>query len=722
MIRFECPGCGVKIRVEDTAGGATGKCPKCGVVVHIPTAGEPPEASRQSVPEPVVGTHAPAGAATPRRNREAVTKDGQVRLLDDSGREDADPESVLSDFEGYEKAAPATNAEPPKPPLLRRIPKAGWYVALFLILGLGLAAGSWFVLRDTWEVDHRQEILALEREAASLRAEKSYGASLDRYHRLLELVKGRKLESADLRKVVLATEKGIEAAKEGLKLQEADAFHEKHKTAFLQMMGTGDTDLRKKDFKAAITSYRRAADLMGTCENPLGATVVALKQAKDATEYATAEWKKSVSDHVSETAASAKLALDKGDIDVAEAQYAELIRFVQANREVSAVDESKVAATARHGMAAIALIKEKRVQELVAAELLAAERREEQERLEAEKRKEEERKQAIAAKLAPWRQTYEVVLQIHGDVLTAKAAPGSKLNPLETVLSAKFAALPKAGLSEDGNTARQSCQNLLQTLQAYRKALTETVDGSAGAVAQQARQKLARGKLEGAVAAFVLDYGEFAKSTGGEEEIVPKALKVLTAKEAERRAILSRCRYCKDTGLTACPDCKKAGRSTGKGKCPTCQGKLNTACPQCNGNWGRECGACKGTGKVLSRNLIDGMRRWLTCAVYNTNDTAVETTCNGTGWTHFSKATGEIAIGRCPTCGDKSKHLRGKMVCPECKGSGQSGTCPACGGKKVAPCPHCEHGNKLGADAGATPAAGSAKPKLPPGFKPGQRF
>ena len=710
MIRFECPGCGVKTRVEDSAAGATGKCPRCGIVVHVPAAGEPPKAGRRPAGKPEAGTHVPVDTTTPRRNREAVSKNGLIVLLNDSEPENSDPENVLSDFAGYEKAAPATEFEPRKPPLLRRVPKAGWYVALFVILGLGLAIGSWFVLRDTWEADHRQEILALEREAATLRAEKSYGASLDRYRRLLELVKGRKLESADLRKAVLATEKGIEAAKEGLKLQEADAFYEKHKTAFLQMMGTGDADLKSQDFKAAVTSYRRAADLMSSYENSVGAAAVALKQAKDSMTHGVAEWKKSVLDRVSKTAAAAKLALDKGDVGVAEARYTELIRFVQANSEVSAVDESKVVTLAQDGLAAVALIKEKSVLGLAEVERLAAERRKEQERLEAEKRKEEEKKQALAAKLAQWRQIYEVVLQIHDDVLAASAAPGRKLDPLESALSSKLASTTRTGLSEEGIAARQSSLNLLQALQEHRKALKEIVDGPGRDVAQQAERELARGKLEGAMAAFVLDYGEFAKSLSGETGIASKALQEMAAKEAERRAILSRCRYCKDTGLVSCPDCKRLGRSTGKGKCPTCQGKHNTVCSQCGGNWGRECPTCKGQGKVLSRQLISGMRRWLTCAVYNENDVVVAEACHGSGWTHVSKVTGKTVAGRCPTCGDRAHSLKGKMLCPECKGSGQSGTCPACGGKMQVPCQHCEHGKNIGTGTGANRAAGPPEP------------
>jgi len=68
MIRFECPGCGQPVEVEDAFAGHRGRCPDCGRVVDIPGRSPGPEPLGEEAPPPAESAFTDeAGGRGPRR-------------------------------------------------------------------------------------------------------------------------------------------------------------------------------------------------------------------------------------------------------------------------------------------------------------------------------------------------------------------------------------------------------------------------------------------------------------------------------------------------------------------------------------------------------------------------------------------------------------------------------------------------------------------------------
>lgn len=108
-------------------------------------------------------------------------------------------------------------------------------------------------------------------------------------------------------------------------------------------------------------------------------------------------------------------------------------------------------------------------------------------------------------------------------------------------------------------------------------------------------------------------------------------------------------------------------------------------CQHCNGTGYLEnpCPSCNGTGKTRCNTCFGDGYDYKNCTV-----------CKGTGWCWNFDRDGSKQQVKCH-CRDGDPKQNLHIICPDCKGSGQT-ECKACGGKgsmKV-DCPSCVNGRK----------------------------
>jgi tetratricopeptide (TPR) repeat protein len=181
------------------------------------------------------------------------------------------------------------------------------------------------------------------------------------------------------------------------------------------------------------------------------------------------------------------------------------------------------------------------------------------------------------------------------------------------------------------------------------------------------------------------------------EEILSSALQSFENKHYSRAILLANnaknyaeivknsiCSKCKKTGL--CSVCKKRGKII----CSHCNGlgQVTKTCPECHGDGKEECrgflfvSGCNGRGyRSCPRCGIRGyIKKWCAGGTYN----ATCNVCSGTGrGSECQLCNGTGRSGTCSHCKGKRTITEkcsycsetGKIICPNCGGSG---VCPAC--------------------------------------------
>jgi len=658
MIRFFCCSCWKRIGVDDDIAGATVRCPRCGAANLVPE----------------------ADGSTP--------PDGEDSAADSSSVP-SDAKEALSDLSKYEQAAVIIPAVRQKKPLLPRIPKRVLFTGSGVLLLLAAVLVCWLYLRDTWEQDHHDRIVALEKEATSLRLNARFESSVEKYRELLFLVGRRKIRNPDLAEVVRSAREGIKLAKKGKEAQKGHEYYQKNKQTILAAMSKGRQAAERGQCKQAAEGYQQAADLMERSPYITVELAVLLKQARAGQQVARREWDGILEAKISGAAAKAETALERGEFDAAEKQYRDLIGFVATNGIPTAMTKETVSSW----QITLSQIPERKQQH----ERLEAQKREEATRLAEKKRAREEQRRAAEVELRLWGDFYKMVAQTHDQVSSVTVADVEVLKALAEGLAGAYVRLPAEGLSEEAKAARKSGKEVVASVRAYHKALlvlgrgaAETqpgIVGEADATLEKYKWRSFGRRVRRSVVAFVCDYVVFMKVYG---IVVAIASEELRAKVKEKWGKTSTCPYCKGTGWIDCHACRIKGRSTGLKKCSACKGTGNVTCMVCKGDWGKKCAKCKGTGRALGGKCRP---------------------CNGTGWVSRVKVgrRWQTVPGLCYRCGYRPLELRGTLPCPKCLGSGHSGeVCPVCGGNKKIPCPYCK-GPSGGAPA-SQPAAESSTP------------
>lgn len=161
----------------------------------------------------------------------------------------------------------------------------------FLVGGIGIAVViaavflTWFFgLRDTWEADHRAEVLHLSEEAVNFIHARKPAEGVKKFDELLQLVGNRKLNDADLTKAIAGARDTAEPAKQ--KIQEERRLAEILGTV-RNLQTQANVFVSAGEWRPGIDKYQQALDLIrqaGTSSPEMAAAITQITNAKKTAE------------------------------------------------------------------------------------------------------------------------------------------------------------------------------------------------------------------------------------------------------------------------------------------------------------------------------------------------------------------------------------------------------------------------------------------------------
>lgn len=196
MIQFACTKCGQKIVVSDQLGGRRGRCSGCGEVLlittpPIPKMGEVPETSPPS--DPQAESEAPAGDLG-----QGFVWRYKIRRLDRQTGKEVQPLIVTA----RNRKAALKKVDGLRFMVLGVTAPSQWWlvgggVALILLVG-----SLFWLVRDTWERDNGDRLLARGQRAASLTSEGRNKEAFQEYNAIVEAFQGREPEAPAIRELL----------------------------------------------------------------------------------------------------------------------------------------------------------------------------------------------------------------------------------------------------------------------------------------------------------------------------------------------------------------------------------------------------------------------------------------------------------------------------------------------------------------------------------------
>lgn len=209
--------------------------------------------------------------------------------------------------------------------ILRRIPKGVIVKAIGLLLIGVLGLSSWLALRDTWEADHRDQIIALEKKAQEHWYTQRYESALAAYDELSSLVGKREIEDEELAKVLRRADVDSENVRSAWNEIRARQYYESNKNVIVTMMAQGDAALEAGHFEQAIAEFQRAAVAIRKSPSALDELSRLLEQADGGKDKALGLWRKSFLAKLNEMASEAQAASTRGEFDKAKTLWTQLI-------------------------------------------------------------------------------------------------------------------------------------------------------------------------------------------------------------------------------------------------------------------------------------------------------------------------------------------------------------------------------------------------------------
>ena len=674
MIRFFCRSCWFKIRAEEDCAGKKVKCPKCGQVNYVPATGirtsrpegseKPHKKTRRRGSDDDASEELDLGASAlldagaplsagmyerptaespgeaPVRGKRDLASGPPLELpippLHEMGVPPAPPEApeapeaslagtappgVAEDAAGPSSAARKALSEyakagTPRVAGARRADRARSISPVVIpvvaaVVLLVTALTLWLVLRDTWEQDHYDQVVALAEEGNSLAAEKRYEEAIQKHQAILDLIGMREIQDPDLLAELRRSEEAMDAAKAELTRQKAEEkarkrdqdLLDRRRRTVLAALSKARSAAAGGQFKAALESYKRAIDLVEGSPGAVVALATTLQQARGERETVRKRWLLLVETQLADVAAKAQVAFDSGKLDEAERRCQEAIDLATAS-EIQSEKIRQIGTLARDLLLRVRA--QKQIEQRRKGALRA---KAQQEALAA-------RKKQADAMHARWRDLYTVAEAVYREAAVAPtAAADQKVRSLSRSLSSAYARLRKPDWVSGGRALRRSAKQVLASLKGHAKTLGSLgggpVHSGAGSddpltKAKRAKLKLSREKLKRDVEAFVGDYAAFVTSAGrsvAAEKIPPDLLQA----GAAQRKLRDRCKWCGGTGLMPCPDCLVKGLPSGQAKCPRCSGTGRLTCSTCGGE--RAVPAVQGAGEGLRGHEEDRPRQ-----------------------------------------------------------------------------------------------------------------
>ena len=238
MIAFHCQ-CGNVIQTPDGNAGKRGKCRKCGQVVTVPSKPVLERAGADSA------GHSPVGRS--QRHSAAVQEQ---------------PSGLSSET---------------------KIIIGGIGILAAIVVGFSV---WFFAIRDTWESDHRDDVLRLSEETVTL-SQANNPDGVKKYDELLRLVGKRTFTDAKLTKAVVDARDAAEPAKKKILEEQRLAEQRQKEAEVISKLGSLESQAKAfvdaGDFARGIEKYQQALDLIKDSQSSnaeLAASVGRISQAK----------------------------------------------------------------------------------------------------------------------------------------------------------------------------------------------------------------------------------------------------------------------------------------------------------------------------------------------------------------------------------------------------------------------------------------------------------
>ncbi|MHC4294928.1 MAG: tetratricopeptide repeat protein [Planctomycetota bacterium] len=445
--------------------------------------------------------------------------------------------------------------------------------------------------------------------------------------------------------------------------REANEYYEKNKETISSTISRADALVTSGQYKQAIGVYEDAKTIIQEAPQVQEQLSGVLREVEGKVKTARSKWEQTVDREASRMLQVAKESLETNELDNAETQYQELLRYV-ADNGIRTDSLDSIVQSAEKSLEQIAELKRE-------AEL---------------ERQVEERHREELAQLHLWDEAYDLSLKIYTEL---SAAPGTdhlaRTNELMGKLSLERTELQQVFPSDKCSEMHNSIDQAHSSVEKYCEKLRELNDGlhaddPLSAKKLAAGRKLYQSATQNDLVVFVYEYVTARQAAGESPVIESVSLRKAVETEGIRRR---QCTACLGKGFEFCLDCVDRGRPTGKMICTECLGVRFLTCPNCDGDFGSKCSKCGGKGKVytrINRNPPKG-------AFYVKKKTSEKCwICRGNRTTWSKKGSSHREPGTCPMC----SRNRGKVFCNVCKGTGRAGSCLTCDGEKKFTCRQCK--------------------------------
>ena len=350
MVTVKCGHCGVVLKVPDERAGKKGTCPKCGQSVLAPGRSRPPTESR-----------------TPSATAESTSL---LSLADGDGFQDdrssepgqrSDFFGALGQYEDEDSEEPVT-ARPVRTQrlssatvgILGRIPKRVYLMAIGVLLLGAVTLGVWLALRDTWEADHHDQIIAMRNTVREHRYAYRYPAAMAAYDELRALVGDRKIEDPDLARAIHSAGKEAEESRSVYDDSRAKQYYATNKDAIVAAIAKGHLACQEGQFVQAVSELESAVALARKAPVPMAKMTLLLQQAeKELTAAKQAELRTFLA-KLDQMTAQAEAVLDRYKFAEATRAYTEIIELARANTRVEPQAMKQAVASAEEGLKKVA--------------------------------------------------------------------------------------------------------------------------------------------------------------------------------------------------------------------------------------------------------------------------------------------------------------------------------------------------------------------------------
>lgn len=171
------------------------------------------------------------------------------------------PENMV----GQQDVCPACKTAVIVPPV-KHTSKLAIAAIVLLLCVVIVSAVLWFIFRDTWERDHRLEILQLCHQVIELISEGQNKEGLAKYSLMIELIGNRQLKTDKLRQVFSDAQQAAESAEKYLNEQRRMEELKRKETESLAMLKSLESQaqafVKSGDFEKGINKYKQAIELI----------------------------------------------------------------------------------------------------------------------------------------------------------------------------------------------------------------------------------------------------------------------------------------------------------------------------------------------------------------------------------------------------------------------------------------------------------------------------